>query len=459
MASALLLLVAAAAAASPAHSGAARQLGTCAALAMASVGDLCDWLREAGIHDKVMDKTLQQLEQEHVFEVQDLIELRKLQGGLRGLFPRLSAARIEGALDAFDELSIGCSTSSSDKQHTAVAAKHQAAGFAVPSTKDGATGQHAKGASAPSAHAAEVPAAAAEPIKCDDAMDLSEHAASPSAAGLSACSEGAAADSQSVCSETSSTTSTKSQRRREQRRRAKDKQQADAQGPMTGPSMPEPPVPEAVGSVIGVPSSTETAKRSATSGPACAPGAPSQAGSPHAASSAANASPPSTASPKGAPASRAASIRTGIPIACLRAATNALGDALLGAVDCDQNLTSAGSCALLGAVKGTQCTLGVWLGRREDAEAREHQRQVGRQSAVYGAATSVTASATDDKAPDRWASARPTLHAGHWVSCGRGRLQAAAHLRVAGEQYAQVAKPPHKRCRQSGGLMAGATSD
>ena len=88
----------------------------------------------------------------------------------------------------------------------------------------------------------------------------------------------------------------------------------------------------------------------------------------------------------------------------------------MGAVDCDQSLTSAGSCALLGAVEGTQCypmhaRCVARQTRAEDAEgeARKHQRQVGRQSAVNGAATSVTASATDDKVPDRWASARPTL--------------------------------------------------
>ena len=48
--------------------------------AMATVDSLCDLLRNAGIPDKLMDKTLSKLEEEYVVEVKDLSDLRKLEG-------------------------------------------------------------------------------------------------------------------------------------------------------------------------------------------------------------------------------------------------------------------------------------------------------------------------------------------------------------------------------------------
>ena len=73
---------------------------------MATVDSLCELLRKAGIPDKLMDKTLSKLEDEYVVEVQDLRDLRKLEGGLNGIFPKLAASRIEDALDAFEQLSL-----------------------------------------------------------------------------------------------------------------------------------------------------------------------------------------------------------------------------------------------------------------------------------------------------------------------------------------------------------------
>ena len=73
---------------------------------MATVDSLCDLLQKAGIPDKLMDKTLNKLEEEYVVEVQDLLDLRKLSGGLDGIFPRLAASRIEDALDALEQLSL-----------------------------------------------------------------------------------------------------------------------------------------------------------------------------------------------------------------------------------------------------------------------------------------------------------------------------------------------------------------
>ena len=63
---------------------------------------LCDWLRDrAGINPKIMDHTMLWLTQEEVFEVDDLIVLRK-EGGLRDGFTRVTAAKIEAALDAIE---------------------------------------------------------------------------------------------------------------------------------------------------------------------------------------------------------------------------------------------------------------------------------------------------------------------------------------------------------------------
>ena len=63
---------------------------------------LCDWLRDrAGISPKIMGPTMLWLTQEEVFEVDDLIVLRK-EGGLRDGFTRVTAAKIEAALDAIE---------------------------------------------------------------------------------------------------------------------------------------------------------------------------------------------------------------------------------------------------------------------------------------------------------------------------------------------------------------------
>jgi hypothetical protein len=63
---------------------------------------LCDWLRDrAGINPKIMDHTMLWLTQEEVFEVDDLIVLRK-EGGLRDGLTRVTAAKIEAALDAIE---------------------------------------------------------------------------------------------------------------------------------------------------------------------------------------------------------------------------------------------------------------------------------------------------------------------------------------------------------------------
>ena len=70
---------------------------------MASVDSLYDFLREAGVPDKLMDRTLDKLDDEDVVDVRDLSLLRTLSGGLGELFPKLTASRIERALDAFDE--------------------------------------------------------------------------------------------------------------------------------------------------------------------------------------------------------------------------------------------------------------------------------------------------------------------------------------------------------------------
>ena len=67
---------------------------------MDPVDSLADWLRtKALIHEDILEPTLEKLKAEEVFVVSDLMVLRQ-EGGLRDVFTRVSANKVEKALDA-----------------------------------------------------------------------------------------------------------------------------------------------------------------------------------------------------------------------------------------------------------------------------------------------------------------------------------------------------------------------
>jgi hypothetical protein len=91
--------------------------GTAGQMTMAAIDEttLADWLRDkARINEKIMDKTLLSLEQQEVFDLQDLKKLREV-SGLEKCFTEVTAAKISEALDALDALSINDANDSLSK--------------------------------------------------------------------------------------------------------------------------------------------------------------------------------------------------------------------------------------------------------------------------------------------------------------------------------------------------------